>query len=188
MRRVITPVVSGTVLMLIAAVVMPSLFDLMRYRPDGISSHAAPVIAGTTLALAVLMTLRAPQFWQQWSPLIVIVAGWAIATAFGMSEFRGVAEAPWVGDPDVGAWQWFNLDFGGGFWEILPGFLMVAVVSSIITVGNGIAIQPVSRREPRATDFRVVQGALNGKAVCNLLSGIAETIANTLYPSSVGGV
>ena len=188
LRSVITPVVSGTVLMLIAAVVMPSLFDLMRYRPDGISSYAAPVIAGTTFVLAVLMTLRAPQSWQQWSPLIVIAAGWVVATAFGMSEFRGVVEAPWVGVPDIGAWHRFNFDFGGGFWEMLPGFLMVAVVSSIIAVGNGIAIQQVSRREPRATDFRVVQGALNGEAVCNLLSGLAGTIANSLYPSSVGGV
>ena len=71
---------------------------------------------------------------------------------------------------------------------MLPGFLEVAVVSSVIAVGNGIAIQQASRREPRATDFRVVQGALNGEAVCNLLSGLGGTIANTLYPSSVGGV
>ena len=188
LRSVITPVVSGTVLMLIAAIVMPSLFELMRSGTDSISPYAAPIIAGTTLAVAVVMTLRAPQSWQQWSPLIVIVVGWAIATAFGVSDFGGVAIAPWAGIPDIGAWHKFNFDFGGSFWEMLPGFLVVAVVSSIIAVGNGIAIQQVSRREPRATDFRVVQGALNGEAVCNLLSGVAGTIANTLYPSSVGGV
>ena len=103
LRSVIAPVVSGTVLMLIAAIVMPSLFELMRSDPGDISPYAAPVIAGTTLALAVLMALRAPQSWQQWSPLIVIVVGWAIATAFGVSDFEGMAEAPWAGVPDIGA-------------------------------------------------------------------------------------
>ena len=188
LRRLITPVVSGTVLMLIAAIVMPSLFDLMRYTPEGVSSAAAPIAAGTALALAVMLTLRAPQSWQQWSPLIVIAVGWTIAAMFGMNNFQGVAEATWAGIPSSEAWHGFGFDFGESFWAMLPGFLVVALVSSIIAVGNGVAIQQVSQREPRATDFRVVQGALNGQAVCNLLSGIAGTIANTLYPSSVGGV
>ena len=48
-----------------------------------------------------------------------------------------------------------------------------------------MAIQRVSRREPKATDFRVVQGALNTDGLGILLSGIAGTLPNTTYSSSI---
>ena len=55
----------------------------------------------------------------------------------------------------------------------------------IETVGDGVAIQRVSQRTPRTTDFRVVEGALNADGVGNLLSGVAGTLPNTTYSSSV---
>ena len=62
---------------------------------------------------------------------------------------------------------------------------MVTLVGAIETVGDGVAIQRVSQRRPKATDFRVVQGALNADGVGNLISGIAGTLPNTTYSSSV---
>lgn len=188
LRRVVTPVVSGCVFMLIAAVVMPSLFELMQDVPAGASPIAAPVTAAVTIAIVVALALRAPQSWQQWSPLLAIVAGWAVASTFGLSTFKTVAEAGWGGIPGIGSWPGLDLGFGAGFWTLLPSFIVVTLVSSIIAIGNGVAIQQVSRRSPRATDFRVVQGALNGEGLANLLSGLAGTIGNTLYPSSISGV
>ena len=188
LRRVITPVVSGCVFMLIAATVMPSLFELMQDVPAGTSPTAAPVTAAVTIAIVVALALRAPQSWQQWSPLLAIVAGWAVASSFGLSNFQTVAEASWGGIPGTGSWPGLDLGFGVSFWTLLPSFIVVTLVSSIIAVGNGVAIQQVSRRSPRATDFRVVQGALNGEGLGNLLSGLAGTVGNTLYPSSISGV
>ena len=43
----------------------------------------------------------------------------------------------------------------------------------------------MSRRKPRATDYRVVQGAVTADGVGNLLSGLAATVPNTTYSSSV---
>ena len=59
------------------------------------------------------------------------------------------------------------------------------MVGAIETVGDGVAIQRVSQRQQQATDFRVVQGALNADGVGNLLSGILGTLPNTTYSSSV---
>ena len=188
LRRVITPVVSGCVFMLIAAVVMPSLFELMQDVPADASPIAAPVTAAVTIAIVVALALRAPQSWQQWSPLLAIVAGWAVASTFGLSTFQTVAEASWGGIPSIGSWPGLDLGFGASFWTLLPSFIVVTLVSSIIAIGNGVAIQQVSRRSPRATDFRVVQGTLNGEGLGNLLSGLAGTVGNTLYPSSISGV
>ena len=43
---------------------------------------------------------------------------------------------------------------------------------------------PGSRR-PRATDFRTVQGAVAADGLGNLLSGLAGTVPNTTYSSSI---
>ena len=71
------------------------------------------------------------------------------------------------------------------FWALLPAFVAVTIVGAIETVGDGVAIQRVSRRRPQATDFRVVQGCLNADGLGNLLSGIAGTLPNTTYSSSI---
>ena len=63
--------------------------------------------------------------------------------------------------------------------------MIVTLVGAIETIGDGVAIQRVSRRRPRATDFRVVQGALNADGMGNLLSGIGGTLPNTTYSSSI---
>ena len=59
------------------------------------------------------------------------------------------------------------------------------MVGAIETIGDGVAIQRVSRRRPRATDFRLVQGALNADGMGNLLSGLIGTPPNTTYSSSI---
>ena len=63
--------------------------------------------------------------------------------------------------------------------------MVVTLVGAKETIGDGVAIQRVSQRRPRATDFRVVQGALNADGVGNLLSGIAGTLPNTTYSTSI---
>ena len=71
------------------------------------------------------------------------------------------------------------------FWALLPAFVAVTIVGAIETVGDGVAIQRVSRRRPQATDFRVVQGCLNADGLGNFLSGVAGTLPNTTYSSSI---
>ena len=103
---------------------------------------------------------------------------------FGLYDLQTIIEAPWVGVP-FRSWPGLNLTPGVEFWALLPAFIIVTMVGAIETVGDGIAIQQVSRRRPRATDFRVVQGALNADGVGNLLSGLMGTLPNTTYSSSV---
>ena len=184
LRRIFTPVVTGTVIMLIAVTVMPIVFDTLVDVPDGAPRAAAPAAALATLITVSALVLRGPSAWRLWSPLIGIVVGCSVAVAFGLYDVQYVLEAPWFGAP-VGSWPGFDLTPGVEFWALLPAFVVVTLVGAIETVGDGVAIQRVSQRRPRATDFRVVQGALNADGVGNLLSGIAGTLPNTTYSSSV---
>ena len=184
LRRIFTPVVTGTVIMLIAVTVMPIVFDTLVDVPDGAPRAAAPAAALATLITVSALVLRGPSAWRLWSPLIGIVVGCSVAAAFGLYDVQYILEAPWFGAP-VGSWPGFDLTPGVEFWALLPAFVVVTLVGAIETVGDGVAIQRVSQRRPRATDFRVVQGALNADGVGNLISGVAGTLPNTTYSSSV---
>ena len=107
-----------------------------------------------------------------------------MAAPFGLFDLQPVIAAPWIGLPDYG-WPGLDLTFRAEFWALLPAFVVVTLVGAIETIGDGIAIQRVSRRRPRATDFRLVQGALNADGMGNLLSGLIGTAPNTTYSSSI---
>ena len=184
LRRIFTPVVSGTVIMLIAATVMPVIFDTLHEVPEGVSSAAAPASALTTLVVVAALVLRGPPAWRLWSPVIGIVAGSAVAAPFGLYDVGQILDASWVSAP-LGSWPGLDVTPGAEFWALLPAFVVVTLVGAIETIGDGVAIQRVSRRRPRATDFRVVQGALNADGMGNLLSGIGGTLPNTTYSSSI---
>ena len=61
----------------------------------------------------------------------------------------------------------------------------MTLVGAIETLGDSVAIQRVSWRRPRAVDFRAVQGAVAADGVGNLLSGLAGTVPNTTYSTSI---
>lgn len=184
LRRIITPIVSGTVIMLIAVTVMPIVFGLLTDVPEGTRPDAAPAAATATLVVLVVLALRAPVAWRLWAPLIGVVVGCVVAAFFGLYDIQPVLAAPWIGLPD-NAWPGLDLTLSAEFWALLPAFVVVTLVGAIETIGDGVAIQRVSRRQPQATDFRLVQGALNADGMGNLLSGLIGTPPNTTYSTSV---
>jgi len=183
-RRIFTPSVAGTVIMLIAVTVMPIIFDMLDKAPEGAPPLAAPVSAGITMAVIVAIALAATGVWRLWAPVIGVVVGSAVGAAFGIYDLERVASAAWVGFPE-GGWPGFDLEFGLAFWTLLPAFVLVTLVGAIETVGDSIAIQHVSWRERRAVDYRAVEGAVAADGLGNLLSGIFGTVPNTTYSTSI---
>ena len=184
LRQVLTPTVAGTVIMLIPVTVMPIIFDMLKQVPEGASTQSAAISALATLLVIAGIALKAKAALRLWAPVIGVVAGSAVAGYYGLYETALVAEAAWVGLPD-GEWPGLDLGFGPVFWSLLPAFVFVTLVGAIETVGDAIAIQHVSWRRPRAVDFRAVQGAVAADGVGNLLSGLAGTVPNTTYSTSV---
>ena len=183
-RRIFTPSVAGTVIMLIAVTVMPIVFDMLDQAPEGAPALAAPVSAGVTIAVIVAIALAAKGVWRLWAPVIGVVVGSVVGGAFGIYDFGRVAEAAWIGFPE-GGWPGFDLEFGPAFWTLLPAFVLVTLVGAIETVGDSIAIQHVSWRERRAVDYRAVEGAVAADGMGNLLSGLFGTVPNTTYSTSI---
>ncbi len=183
-RRILTPTVAGTVIMLIPVTVMPIIFGMLKAVPEGSPEFAAPVSALLTVVVIAGIALKATGALRLWAPVIGVVVGSVVAGFYGLYEVERVANAGWIGLPE-GSWPGLDLGFGPVFWALLPAFVFVTLVGAIETIGDAVAIQRVSWREPRAVDFRAVQGAVAADGMGNLLSGLAATVPNTTYSTSV---
>ena len=184
LRRIISPTVAGTVVMLIPVTVMPVVFDLLDKAPDHSPGSAAPLSALATVLVTVGIALNSKGALRLWAPLIGVVAGSLVAGFFGLYDFERVAQAPWIGYP-APHWPGFDLDFGPEFWALLPAFALVALIGTLRTMSSCVAVQGVSWRRRRAVDFRAVQGAVATDGVTSLLSGWAGTVPSTAYTVSV---
>ena len=184
LRHIVTPVVSGTALMLIAVTVMSIAFGRLKEVPEGVPPPAGLAIAAATLVVSTMLAMRATGIWRFWAPLIGIASGCAAAVLFGMYDVQRVIEAPWLALPDVAEWPGLDLRPGAEFWALLPVFVIVSLVAAVKTSGDAIVMQQISRVRPRAIDFRLVQGALNTNGLGTLLSGIAGTPPTIVYTPS----
>jgi len=189
LRRIITPTIGGTAIMLIAVTVMPIAFGLISNPAGqpGVDPGAAPASAIVTLVTIIGISIFGGKRWRLWSPLVGLFAGCGVAASFGTIDAMRIVEAGWIGFPDF-AWPGLDLSFGATFWSLLPSFAIVTLVGAIETFGDGIAIQEVSSRKRRAPDFRAVQGAVYCDGLGNLLSGLGGTLPNTTYSTSVSVV
>ena len=182
LRRVITPAVSGTVLMLIAVSVLPIALERIREVPEGAETSMGPFIAFVTMAVTAVLALRAPRSLKPWSPLLALVAGCVTAALLGAYDTQPVTDAAWAGIP-TGGFPGLDLTFGADFWTLLPAFVVVTLVGGVKNMGDSVAVQQASTRTPRVTDFRLVQGALNTNGLGILLSGLVGTPPTTAYSS-----
>ena len=185
-RRLITPTVGGTVILLLAVNVFPVTTDMLGRVPQGVApdSIGPPVAALAAFGAIALVSLHSRGTARLWAPFIGVVVGCAAAAPFGMLDWMAVREAAWFGLPNA-SWPGLDLSFDGRFFGLLLPFIIVTVIGAIETYGDSIAIQRVSERGDRPVDFRVVQRAVNADGFGNLLSGLACTMPNTTYSSSI---
>ena len=184
LRRVLTPVVTGTVIMLIPVSITPVVFRMMGDVPEGFPESSAPVTVLATLLVTIFIALKAKSSLRLWAPVIGMVTGSIVGGYYGLYDTERVLAAPWLGLPD-GHWPGIDLSFGTAFWALLPAFLFVTLVDAVDTIGDSVAIQRISWRRSRAVDSRAVQGALAADGTGNFLSGLLGTIPNTTYSSSI---
>ena len=143
LRRIITPTVAGTVLMLMSATIISVVLGRLPDIPEGAPMIAAPILAGATLLVLTGMRLFATPRLQQWVPIIGISTGCAAAVAWGLFDFERVLEAPWVGIP-ANEWPGFDLSFNAIFWSLLPGFVIVVMATAINSISDTVTIQQVA--------------------------------------------
>lgn len=184
-QRILTPAVSGTVIMLIPVTVMPFVSGLIS-GADGASVPPGTALSFLATVLVIGgLALKATGGLRVWAPVIGVLAGSGIAAGYGLYDLERVVAAPWVALPRPLP-PGFDLGFGAAFWTLLPSFLLVAVVAAVRTMSSTFAIQRVSwRNRSRPVDFRAVQGAMAVDGAGNLLAGLAGTVPGSATTTSV---
>ena len=180
-RRMLTPAVTGTVIMLLPVSVMPILARLLDQTPADAPLAAAPVCALATVATIVGIGIKGSAAWRLWAPVAGVAVGAVAGALFGIYDTRLVAEAPWIG-MSVADWPGLDLAFGAEFWALLPAFAFISLVAATKSIGVVVATQRVSWRRPRAVDFRAVQGGIAAEGAGNLLAGLTGGAPNTPFP------
>ena len=174
-RRIFTPTVSGTVVMLVAISAVPFIVENAFARiPEGPAwRYILPgVVALTT---GILVSLRAPLAWRLWVLPITVAAGVIVAAPLGLYDVDRLVNAPWVALPGMN-WPGFDLTFGTDFWTLLPAFLFINLTAFVKAVGDLSVIRRASYRTVGALDIRSIQGGLNVYGAGTLLSGLLGTL------------
>ena len=184
-RRIFTPTVAGTVLLLIPVTLSGIILRKLTDVPADAAPAAAPVTAAVTLGVIAAISVRGTGAWKLWAAAVGVAAGSAVGgVVFGIYDTGRVLEAAWVGLPAL-AWPGIDLGLVPDFWALLPAFVLLTLVGAMDTIGDCIAIQRISWRRPRAIDFQSIQGALAADGLGNLLSGLMGTMPNTTYVHSI---
>ncbi len=179
LRRVFTPTIAGTVLMLIPVSVMPAALSVLERIPEGVSTRASVFTAFVTLVVIVGAALKGNAAIRLWAPVIGFCAGALFAAPIGLYDLASIAEAPWFGIPK-GEVPSLDLDFRPAFWALLPAFLLVAVIGTVQSVSGAVAIHRVSWRRTRAVNYRSVQNAVAVSGLGNMLCALAGTMPNSV--------
>lgn len=184
LRKVITPAVGGIVIMLIPVTVMPIAFDFFAKVPEEHLSFGAPFVVFLTILVGVGLGILAKGMLRLWTPVIGIVIGTIAAAIIGLYDFTPVMSAAWIGIPNFSQLS-IDVSLSSSFFTLLPSFIFVTIIGMVETIGDSIAIQRVSKRNPKSPDYRVVQGAVGADGFGNLLSGCLAIVPNTTYSSSI---
>ena len=182
LRRVVTPIVGGTVMMILSITLASVVFDLLD-SASIVEPEEATLTAFVTLVVIAALSLRRPGVLRLWGPVVGIVIGCVVAFAVGIYDFDRVVDAKWVGLPSELPRIWFN--FGISFWTLVPSFVFLGVIIAIQANGASIAMQHAAHRGDRAVDFREVQATLAGGGVTNLIASVFGAVPNIINPGIV---
>ena len=187
LRRILTPAITGTMIMLLPVTVMPVLFDMLNEVPPGTPAYIGPLSAGITIGVILVLVLRGRGILRLWAPAAGIVVGSLVSAYFGIYDVGRVADAGWVGIPSESP-PGLNLNFDTSFWALLPAFLFVALVGSTKSIALVVSAQRVATRRSQAVNYRAVQRAVAAEGVGNLFAGLAGTMPNTPHAGAVAAV
>jgi xanthine/uracil permease len=166
----IPPLVQGTAVLWVALRFLETItFPLLSSLSFEAAQDQIVFIATLLIAFAVWFAgRRAPR---PWVILFGLVAGSAVAYAFGEFDLRPIAQAHWFGLPAVDR-PLPQLPPLTGVLTLFPVFLLLSLLSAI-ELGSAGSVALTRHTETEASaDQSIVQRTLRAQALTNLVSGL----------------
>ncbi|NET32312.1 MAG: uracil-xanthine permease [Cyanothece sp. SIO1E1] len=176
--RLLPPIVTGPVIMVIGLSLAPIAINMASEAGDTYSKSAALGVSAVSL-LVTMMTALLGQGWLRLvSILSGIIVGYAVALLMGMVDFAPVAAAPWL------AWPTFTTPVFH-----LPAILFilpVAIAPAIEHVGDILAIGLVTHKNYLRE--LGLHRTLLGDGLATMLASFLGGPPNTTYSEVTGAV
>ena len=181
--RILPPVVTGPVIMVIGLILAPVAVNMaMGKTGDGsavlIPEGRAMFISMISLAVTILVSLRGKGMLRLIPILCGIGAGYALSLIFGIVDFSPVADAAWIAVPDFvfPAWSWEAILF------IVP----VAIAPAIEHFGDVLAISSITGKN--YLDDPGVHRTMMGDGIATSFASFLGGPPNTTYSEVTGAV
>ena len=182
-RRIITPLVSGIVVMIIGLSLIQVGLTSIGGGYAAMSDHTfgAPknlLLAGVVLAVIILLNRQRNPYLRVASLVIAMAVGYLLARALGMlPESAGTTQSALVAVP-------MPLYYGLGFdWNLLIPLMLVFMVTSLETIGDITATSDVSEQPVTGP---IYMKRLKGGVLANGLNSFVSALFNT-FPNSCFG-
>ena len=176
--RVLPPIVTGPVIMVIGLSLAPTAVKMASEASEGYSQTIAMGIALVSLLATILTAILAQGFLRLIPILVGIVAGYLVSLPLGLINFTPVIQAPWLEIPSFTT-PVFHLP---AILFILP----VAIAPAIEHIGDILAIGSVTGnnylRDPG------IHRTLLGDGIATTLAAFLGGPPNTTYSEVTGAV
>lgn len=181
-RKIIPPLVGGTVIVIVGISLMPSAFNSIYTSPGNVGHNVivAAVSAGVLLVFMLLGRKKSGlgTFFRLVSVILAIVVGTITASFFGNVDFSAVKEAKWISLPSF-------FPFGQPVFNLQAILTMVFIYMIILieTTGTWFVVSTVTGEE--LNDKRLNRGSVGEGIGCFVGSLVGGTPV-TGYSSNAG--
>jgi len=182
-KKVLPPVVTGPVIMVIGLILSPVAVHMAMGRTgDGSAvlfpENSAMIISLTALTATVLASILGKGIIKLIPILCGIVTGYILSLILGIVDFRTVANAPWFDMPNFVLPEWN----GQAVFYILP----IAIAPAIEHVGDVLAIGGVTGKD--YVKDPGLQNTLLGDGIATSFASFLGGPPNTTYSEVTGAV
>ncbi len=183
LTRVLPPVVTGPVIMVIGLILAPVAVNLALGKTgDGAKAlypqDIALIVSLASLAITILVSLLG-RGWLKLIPILIgIGCGYVISLAFGIVDFGGLAKAPWLAWPKFVLPQW-NL-------EAIIYIVPIAIAPAIEHVGDVLAIGGITGKD--YVKDPGIKNTMLGDGLATSLASFLGGPPNTTYSEVTGAV
>ncbi len=183
LHRVLPPVVTGPVIMVIGLILAPVAVNLALGKTgDGahvlFPQHIALIIALASLVITILVSLLGKGWFKLIPILAGVICGYGLSLVFGIVDFGGLAKAPWLAVPEFVLPEW-NL-------EAIIFILPIAIAPAIEHVGDILAIGGITGKD--YVKDPGIKNTMLGDGLATSLAAMLGGPPNTTYSEVTGAV
>ena len=181
--RVLPPIVTGPVIMVIGLVLAPVAVNMALGKTgDGavvlVPENTALWISMTSLAVTVLVSLMGKGFLRLMPILCGIAAGFMVSMFLGVGDWTKVAATPWLQMP--------SFTFPEFAWEPILFIMPITLAPAIEHFGDVVAISSITGRDYLKDPG--VHATMFGDGVATIAAGFVGGPPCTTYAEVIGAV